>query len=135
MIDPINPDIEYEYFLAPSPSETAGRYRRGTFYLYARWDEWDFTLCFHPTIAAEDIGELGDYDLDKVKDTPERIAAFKESFHRKGKVGKPNEYRGSYLSKEEKMSIVRNMIEEYEGFEGVKSDRRPAGGPGNQQLR
>lgn len=116
-IDPVNPAIIYEYFHSPSPSETAGKYEGMTFYLYARWSHWDFTLCPVKGIDAELIGDFGSYDLNATqkseKPFPDAwIQAFKQSYHREGVF--PEAYQGSYLSNDEMMNLVRSQILEYE---------------------
>ena len=118
--DSLNPEIVYEYFGEPSPSETGGTYRGKKFYFYARWDDWNFVLSEKHDVEPDNIFLLIDYDLEIVQKSEnpfpnEWVEAFRNnSFIRCGTYGKANSWAASYLPKEDKMKIVRSCIAEYE---------------------
>ena len=116
--DPVNPEIQYEMFLDPSPSTAQGVFRGLKFMLDARYDVWEFAISPDANVDPSDIIFMSSYDLDFVQrgkqPFPEDwVRVLKVAFYRTGTYGKPGEYDASYMTKEERMRLVRECIAEF----------------------
>lgn len=117
--DLINSKIEYELFGEPLPSDASGSYDGKKFYFYARWEDWNFVLSENSDVEPEDIFLLIDCDLNLIQKSEnpypsEWIEAFNnKSFILSGTYGSPRSCAASYMSKEDKMKIIRDCIDKY----------------------
>lgn len=92
--------IEYAGFQEPCPSEAWGHFLGYEWWLYARWDCWDFTLSMN--------SEVDIFTLDLRGSAGEEIPS--GVFFRQGQWCPSGEWKAGYMAVEEKMQVVRECL-------------------------
>ena len=119
--DTIDPRIRYRFPQSVSPSTAAGNFDGYSFYLRARFDYVWFTISRTPSVDADDISDLSDYDLDKTQ-ADERlrfpepwVQAYAACFHVEMELEK-GAYEGSYLAEDRKLELIRTWCREFDAM-------------------